>query len=65
METDLLGKSTASASARSLREDILKDPRVEAIVSDCLCWPGVLIRRHSDFGHIIHKIAFLAYHRGG
>ena len=60
VETDLLGKSTESASARSLREDILKDPRIEAIISDCLCWPGAPIRRHSDSGHILHKIAFLA-----
>ena len=60
METDLLGKSTASASARSLGEDTLKDPRIEAIISECLRWPGPPMRRHSDSGHILHKIAFLA-----
>jgi len=60
VETDLLGKSTASAASRSLREDTLRDPRIEAIVRECLGWPGAPIRRHSDSGHIIHKIALLA-----
>ena len=60
VETDLHVKPASSAAARSLREDILKNPRVETIISECLNWPGPPIKRHSDSGHTLHKIAFLA-----
>lgn len=60
VETDLQGKPSTSAAAKSLREDILKNPGVDSVVRECLNWPGPPIKRHNDSGHILHKIAFLA-----
>ena len=57
---DLLGASADEPDVRSLREAMLADPRVVALLDDLTAWPGTVIASHKSAGQPFHKLTFVA-----
>jgi len=41
-------------------KELTKDPRIKALIDECVTWPNPPLKRHNDAGHPIHKIELLA-----
>ncbi|MFC1803271.1 hypothetical protein ACFL0D_04815 [Thermoproteota archaeon] len=41
-------------------KELTQDPRIKALIDECVMWPDPPIKRHNDAGHPIHKIELLA-----
>jgi hypothetical protein len=46
-------------SAKEYKE-LTQDPRIQALIDECVTWPNPPLKRHNDAGHPIHKIELLA-----
>ena len=57
---DLLGAPADEPEVRSLREAMLADPRVVALLDDLAAWPGMVIASHKSAGQPFHKLTFVA-----
>jgi len=57
---DLLGASADEPDVRSLREAMLADPRVVALLDDLAGWPGKVIASHKSAGQPFHVLTFVA-----
>ena len=41
-------------------KELTQNPRIQALIDECITWPDPPLRRHNDAGHPIHKIELLA-----
>ena len=41
-------------------KELSQDPRIQALIDECVTWPDPPLKRHNDAGHPIHKIELLA-----
>ncbi len=41
-------------------KELAQDPRIQALIDECVTWPDPPLKRHNDAGHPIHKIELLA-----
>jgi hypothetical protein len=57
---DLLDLPESDARARTAREGMLSEVKIQALVSELALWPGRVIKTHNDAGHMLHKLVFLA-----
>ena len=57
---DLLGASPDDPRVRSLREAMLADGRVVALLDGLAAWPGTVIASHKSAGQPFHVLTFVA-----
>ena len=41
-------------------KELTQNPRIQALIDECVTWPEPPLKRHNDAAHPIHKIEFLA-----
>ena len=41
-------------------KELSQDPRIQALIDECVTWPDPPLKRHNDASHPIHKIELLA-----
>ena len=41
-------------------KELVQNPRIQALIDECVTWPNPPLKRHNDAGHPIHKIELLA-----
>jgi hypothetical protein len=41
-------------------KELTQDPRIQALIDECVIWPEPPLKRHNDAAHPIHKIELLA-----
>jgi len=59
-QLDLLGLPVSDLAVRSIRQALLGDPQIQAMLSELSGWPGPALKRHNDANHLLHKLVFLA-----
>lgn len=57
---DLTGCAPTDSAAADARDDLCRDPRVQALIAETGGWPGYPLKRHDDARHLLHKLVVLA-----
>lgn len=57
---DLLGQSAAAGEVRAVRELMLRDARIQALLAELSDWPGTVIASHKSASQPFHKLTFIA-----
>ncbi len=57
---DLLGQLESDPQARSARDAMLGDPRVQSLLSELSGWPGKVLSSHKSASQPFHKLTFVA-----
>ena len=57
---DLMGLSESDHQVIQARQEMIRHPLVQSLLSAVAAWPGPPIRRHNDSAHPIHQLAILA-----
>jgi len=57
---DLLNQAEDEPPVLAARQAMLADPQVQGLLAALAEWPGSVLKRHNDAGHLLHKLAFVA-----
>ena len=57
---DLLDADETDTEVKQARKGMLQDEKVQQLISDLDDWETILMKRHNDAAHPIHKLCFLA-----
>lgn len=57
---DLLGQPKAGPQALAARKAMLLDPKIKALMTELLDWPGTVLNSHRSASQSFHKLSFLA-----
>lgn len=57
---DLLGEQSKSAPLLSLKTEMIKHPKVQALLRDVNSWPGKPMSSHKSANQLFHKLSLLA-----
>jgi hypothetical protein len=58
--TQLLGLPETDAAVVGDRQAMLTHPKLRRLIADAAVWPGGVLKRHNDAGHLLHQLAVLA-----
>jgi hypothetical protein len=57
---DVLELPEDNDRVQTARQNMLADPRIQALIVELAQWPGRVLKRHNDADHPLHKLVFLA-----
>jgi hypothetical protein len=57
---DLLGQPESNSEVSAARQNMLKHPEIQSLLSELSAWPGPSLKRHNDAGHLLHKLVFIS-----
>jgi len=57
---DLLEQAPGTPQVAAARQAMLCEPKIQGLVQELRHWPGSLMKRHNDAGHLLHKLVFIA-----
>ncbi|MCK4663319.1 MAG: hypothetical protein KAT68_10665, partial [Bacteroidales bacterium] len=59
-KTELLDLPYDSSDVLKDKNEIIKAPKIKSILNELKEWPNMILKRHNDAKHLIHKLSFVA-----